>query len=421
MNNIEPWNCEGVSARELAERFGTPTYIYSLQTLKARWFAYKNALNALPHLICYAVKANSNLALLTVLAKLGAGFDVVSGGELQRVLRAGGQAQHSVFSGVGKQPWEMQLALSAGIHSFNVESAAELRQLEQVAQSMRLIAPISLRVNPDVDAQTHPYIATGLKENKFGIPMEDALPLYLEAARSPHLRIRGIDCHIGSQLLSLSPFTEALEKILGLIDQLAAAGISLGHLNIGGGLGVAYRPEEIAPSPEEYIAQLQPLLQHRSLTLLCEPGRSLIADAGTLLTRVILLKPGQHKNFAVVDAAMNDLLRPTLYGAWMNIQEAEPSSPTTLAESKVWDIVGPVCETGDFLGKDRQLNLHPDSLLVVTQAGAYGMSMSSNYNTRCRSAEVLVDRGQCHLIRRRESLDDLLATESALPESFHVA
>ncbi len=404
---------EQLTATELAQQFGTPCYVYSLARLRERFQAFSQALSIMPHRICYSVKANSNLAILQQLALMGAGFDIVSGGELERVLQAGGSADRVVFSGVGKQDWELVMALEAGIHCFNVESAAELMQLESLAATRGLRAPVSLRVNPDVDAKTHPYIATGLKENKFGIAMDEAYELYQHAAASSSLAVIGVDCHIGSQLTELQPMVDALQRVLSLVDRLHRIGIDLDHVDIGGGLGVRYQQEDTPPTPADYAQALQPLMQGRPLTLFCEPGRALVADAGTLLTRVVLLKSTPARNFAVVDAAMNDLIRPTLYQAWMSIEVAEPAPEDDQA---CYDIVGPVCETGDFLGKDRHLRLHAGSLLAISQAGAYGFVMSSNYNTRTRAAEVMVDGNQAYLVRRRETLQDLLALESLLPE-----
>ena len=365
----------------------------------------------MPHQVCYAVKANSNIAVLNVLARLGAGFDIVSGGELERVLLAGGDPAKIVFSGLGKQVGEIRRALEVGIACFNVESDAELDRINAVAADMGKTAPISLRVNPDVDAQTHPYISTGLKENKFGIDINAALAVYQRAAALPQLRIIGIDCHIGSQLTQTTPFVDALERVLAMIDTLAAQGIIIEHLDIGGGLGVRYR-DETPPSPTDYAAALLPRLASRNMKVYMEPGRAIAANAGVLLTTVEFLKPTDHKQFAVVDAAMNDLIRPALYEAWMDIVPVKPRSDGELV---AYDIVGPVCETGDFLGKDRELRLAAGDLLAVRSAGAYGFAMSSNYNTRGRAAEVMVDGGQACLIRRRETITDQIALESLLP------
>jgi diaminopimelate decarboxylase len=402
---------EQVPVGAIADRFGTPCYVYSRATIERHFRAFEAACGELPHLICYAVKANSNLAVLNVLARLGAGFDIVSGGELERVLHAGGDPARVVFSGVGKQAAEMHRALEVGIHCFNVESLPELERLEQVAAETGMRAPVSLRVNPDVDAGTHPYISTGLKENKFGIDMEQSLALYRRAADSAHLEVLGVDCHIGSQLTRLLPFLDAVDRVLTLVEQLQAQGIRIRHLDLGGGLGVRYRGET-PPEPADYVRAIRDRLGERQLTLVLEPGRAIIANAGILLTRVEYLKRSPHKNFAVVDAAMNDLLRPALYDAW---QEIVPVRSDSDSEPARWDVVGPVCETGDFLGKDRTLRLQPDSLLAVRSAGAYGFSMSSNYNSRPRAAEVMVDGDQAHLVRARERLEDLWRGEQLLP------
>lgn len=402
---------ESVPAQKIAAMYGTPTYVYSRAYLEQRFLAYSNALGAQPHLICYAVKANSNLAVLNVLARLGAGFDIVSAGELERVLAAGGSADKIVFSGVGKTAAEMQRALALDIHCFNVESAAELERLQQVAAAMNKIAPISLRVNPDVDANTHPYISTGLKENKFGIPIDDARAVYRRAQQLPNLNIVGVDCHIGSQLTDTAPFLDALARVLALIDELATDGIVIKHLDLGGGLGVRYRDEE-PPEPDAYMRQVLSALGERQLQLVLEPGRSIVANAGVLLTRVEYLKLSEHKNFCVIDAAMNDLIRPALYEAWMDIQ---PTAQTSTEPARNYDVVGPVCETGDFLGKDRELKVAAGDLLAVFSAGAYGFSMSSNYNSRTRAAEVMVDGDHFYLVRARETIADLMRGESLLP------
>jgi diaminopimelate decarboxylase len=401
---------EGVALPAIAERFGTPTYVYSRAHIEAQYRAYADALAGLPHLVCFAVKANSNLGVLNLLARLGAGFDIVSRGELERVLAAGGEPGKIVFSGVGKSREDMRRALEVGVHCFNVESAEELERLQEVAASLGKRAPISLRVNPDVDAGTHPYISTGLKENKFGIDIAKAEAVYARAAELPNLEIIGVDCHIGSQLTSLSPFLDALDRLLLLIDRLAERGIRIRHLDLGGGLGVQYRDEQ-PPLAGEYIAAVRERLAGRDLELVFEPGRSIVANAGVLLTRVELLKRTDHKNFAIIDAAMNDLIRPALYQAWMDIVPVEQRS----GEAARYDIVGPICETGDFLGKDRELVLREGDLLAVRSAGAYGFVMSSNYNTRGRAAEVLVDGEQVHEVRRRETLTELFAGESLLP------
>ncbi len=403
---------EDVPVSSIAERFGTPAYVYSRATLERHYRAFDDALKERPHLVCYAVKANSNLAVLNVLARLGAGFDIVSAGELERVLRAGGDASKVVFSGVGKQEWEMRRALEAGVRCFNVESDAELDRLNAVAGELGVIAPVSLRVNPDVDAGTHPYISTGLKENKFGIDITEALAVYARAATLPNLNIKGVDCHIGSQLTSISPFLDALDRVLELIDALADNGIHIRHLDMGGGLGVAYDDEQ-PPQPSEYVRALDERIGDRKLELILEPGRSIAANAGILITRVELLKCTEHRNFAIIDAAMNDLIRPALYSAWQAIIPVQPHQD---AEEKIWDLVGPVCETGDFLGKDRPLQLKTGDLLAVRSAGAYGFVMSSNYNSRNRPPELMVDGEDVHVVRRRETIEDQLAPENCLPE-----
>ncbi len=401
---------EAVPLDHIAEKFGTPCYIYSRAALEAAYRAYDDTLARRDHLICYAVKANSSLAVLNVLARLGSGFDIVSGGELARVLAAGGDAQKTVFSGVGKTIAEMRAALDAGIKCFNVESAGELRKLNQVAGQMGKIAPVSLRVNPDVDAKTHPYIATGLKENKFGIPFESALSLYREAAGMANLRVTGIDCHIGSQLTEIPPFIAALQKLLGLVDRLAAERIAIAHIDIGGGLGIRYR-DEAPPAVADYIHALTACLGDRKQTIMFEPGRSLVGNTGILLARVEYLKHGADRNFAVIDAAMNDLIRPALYDAWHDIQPVRPRR----TPARRYEIVGPVCETGDFLGHDRELSLAEGDLVAIMSAGAYGMTMSSNYNTRPRAAEVMISGGDMHLIRERETIAQLIAPERLLP------
>ena len=400
---------EDLSVATLAERFGTPLYVYSRATLERHFHAFDQAFADHPHQICYAVKANSNIAVLNLLARLGAGFDIVSGGELTRVLRAGGDPAKVVFSGVGKSADEMEQALLADIHCFNVESAAELELLNLVAGEQDKVARIAIRVNPDVDADTHPYISTGLRENKFGVDIDTATALYQKAAALKHIEVIGVDCHIGSQLTRLAPFEDALERVLALVAQLDGRGIPIHHLDIGGGLGVRYR-DETPPLPAEYIAAL---LKHipAELPLHIEPGRAIAANAGLFLTRVLYLKPTSAKNFAIVDGAMNDLLRPSLYSAWMDIVPAQPHE----ADCRNWDIVGPVCETGDFLGKERALALQQGDLLAVRSAGAYGFSMASNYNSRNRPAEVMVDGDQAWLIRQRETVDEQLRLESLLP------
>jgi diaminopimelate decarboxylase len=402
---------EDVDLAGIAERFGTPCYVYSRATLERHWRVFDEALGSHPHLICYAVKANSSLAVLQVLARLGSGFDIVSEGELERVLRAGGDPSRIVFSGVGKRAAEMRRALDAGIRCFNVESEPELLLLNDVAAAAGRRAPVSLRVNPDVDARTHPYISTGLRENKFGISVESALEVYRRAAGLPHLQVTGIDCHIGSQLMDTAPFVDALERVLQLVDQLQAAGIELAHIDLGGGLGIPYEQGDHPPLPDVYARALLEHMSGRPQELLLEPGRAIAGNAGILLTRVEYLKHTDHKNFAIVDAAMNDLQRPALYDAWHNIVPVQPRNTASTS----YDIVGPICETGDFLGKDRQLALATGDLLAVRSAGAYGFTMSSNYNSRPRAAEVMVDGAQVHVIRDRESLDDLFRHEHLLP------
>ena len=401
---------EGLPLRRLADEYGTPLYVYSRATLERHWHAFDRALAHRTHLVCYAVKANSNLAVLNLLARLGSGFDIVSGGELERVLEAGGAPERVVFSGVGKRREEIRRALEVGIRCFNVESAAELERIDTIAGELGIDAPVSLRVNPDVDARTHPYIATGLAENKFGVAIDDAFDLYRRAADMAHLQVTGVDCHIGSQLTETAPFTAALERVLALVDRLAAAGITLHHLDIGGGLGIRYR-DETPPQPADYVGALDAALGERDIELLVEPGRAIAGNAGVLLTRVEYLKPGP-RNFAIVDAAMNDLMRPALYDAW---QAIEPVCPRTDRAAQTWDVVGPVCETGDWLGRERELALAADDLLAVRSAGAYGFTMASNYNTRPRPAEVMVDGEQAHLIRRRERTAELYREEHLLP------
>lgn len=401
---------EGVACEALAADFGTPLYVYSRAAIADRYRAYDEAFGDLPHRVCYAVKANSNLAVLQTLAHLGSGFDIVSGGELRRVLRAGGKPERVVFSGVGKTAAEVHEALEAGIGCFNVESVSELQMIDRIAREQGRRAPIALRVNPDVEAGTHPYISTGLRDNKFGIAIEDAPALYVEAAQRPGLRVVGVACHIGSQLLDLAPIEDALDRLLALVERLRADGVTLAHLDIGGGLGVRYA-DELPPSPAEYVARLRPKLAACGLEVHIEPGRSIAANAGLLLTRVLALKPTEARAFAVVDAAMNDLLRPALYDAW---QAIEPVSPRREEAQKQYDVVGPVCESGDFLGKQRALALREGDLLAVRGAGAYGFVMASNYNSRPRPAEVLVDGDQVFLARARETVDDLMRGEHLL-------
>ena len=400
---------DGVDLTALAARYHTPCYVYSHATLTAAFNAFETALSGRAHLICYAVKANPSLAILQLFARLGAGFDIVSGGELKRVIAAGGDTGKVVFSGVGKSAAEMRLALECNILCFNVESESELHRLNQVAAEMGKIAPISLRVNPDVDAKTHPYISTGLKGSKFGVAHEDALRLYRLAASLPNLRIEGIDCHIGSQLTETRPFADALDRVLALVDALEAEGIQLHHLDLGGGLGICYQ-DETPPAVQDYIGALLAKLAGRSHTVLVEPGRALVGNAGLLLTQVEYLKPGSEKNFAIVDAAMNDLMRPALYDAYHDIVAVTPRD----GGRSVYEIVGPVCESGDFLGHARSLALQPGDLLAILSAGAYGMSMSSNYNTRPRAAEVMVKDGETFLIRERETVEQLFAHEHPL-------
>jgi diaminopimelate decarboxylase len=402
---------EGVALSDIAGQFGTPTYIYSRAHIEAQYRAYADALSGMPHMVCFAVKANSNLGVLNVLARLGAGFDIVSRGELERVLAAGGQPSRIVFSGVGKTREDMRRALEVGVHCFNVESAVELERLQDMAAELGKVAAISLRVNPDVDAGTHPYISTGLKENKFGIAIADAESVYARAAELPNLKVLGVDCHIGSQLTSLPPFLDALDRLLALIDRLALRGIHIEHLDLGGGLGVRYK-DETPPLAGDYIAAVRERIAGRCLALVFEPGRSIVANAGVLLTRVEYLKHTGHKDFAIIDAAMNDLIRPALYQAWMDVLPVIPRQ----GEKRTYDLVGPICETGDFIARSRELVLKEGDLLAVCSAGAYGFVMSSNYNTRGRAAEVLVDGQQMHLVRRRETLAELYAGESLLPE-----
>ncbi|MBV4498507.1 diaminopimelate decarboxylase [Pseudomonas sp. SWRI12] len=402
---------EGVALSAIAERFGTPTYVYSRAHIEAQYRTFADALDGMPHLVCFAVKANSNLGVLNVLARLGAGFDIVSGGELERVLAAGGSADKIVFSGVGKTREDMRRALEVGVHCFNIESTDELERLQVVAAELGVRAPVSLRVNPDVDAGTHPYISTGLKENKFGIAIADAEDVYVRAAQLPNLEVLGVDCHIGSQLTTLEPFIDALDRLLALVDRLGDCGIYLRHIDLGGGVGVRYRDEE-PPLVADYIKAVRERLDGRDLALMFEPGRYIVANAGVLLTQVEYLKHTEHKDFAIVDAAMNDLIRPALYQAWMDVTAVRPRDTA----ARPYDIVGPICETGDFLAKGRELALEEGDLLAVHSAGAYGFVMSSNYNTRGRCAEVLVDGDQAFEVRRRETVAELFAGESLLPE-----
>ncbi|PDH37992.1 MAG: diaminopimelate decarboxylase [Halieaceae bacterium MED-G27] len=405
--------CEQVELQSLAESYGTPLYVYSKAALESGFTAWQDALSGLPHLICYAVKANSNIAILQCLAKLGAGFDIVSGGELARVMMAGGDPNKVVFSGVGKTPAEIRNALDTGIRCFNVESASELRLLESIAAETKMTAPVSIRVNPDVDAQTHPYISTGLKENKFGVDEDTALKLYQQAQASDHLNPVGIDCHIGSQLTDISPYLEAVDHLLGIVDRLGDLGISLEHIDIGGGLGIQYR-QEPPTGPIDLIESLKERFEHRGLEVVVEPGRSIVGNAGVLLSEVVALKHGEHKNFAIVDAGMNDLIRPSLYQGWHDITPLAQRDGASLN----YDVVGPVCETGDFLGKDRDLRIEEGDVLAVMSAGAYGFVMASNYNSRPRAAELLIDGHDCHVVRQRETIATLVADEALLPDKM---
>ena len=408
-------HAESVALTHVAEQFGTPAYVYSRSALTAALQEFHDVLKAHPAgegaLVCFAVKANSNLAILNLFARLGAGFDIVSGGELQRVLAAGADPQKIVFSGVGKTAEEMRQALEAGIFCFNIESIPELDRLNDIAGELGKKAPVSLRVNPNVDPKTHPYISTGLKAAKFGVAYDDALALYRRAAGLANIAVTGIDCHIGSQLLDPSPFIEALDRILALVDQLAAEGIRIHHVDLGGGLGIKYRADQVQPTVAAYLNPLLDKLKGRGLKVVLEPGRRLVGNAGLLLTRIEYLKAGEEKNFAIIDAAMNDLMRPALYEAWHDIVPVTPRPGVT----QDYDVVGPVCETGDFLGQARPLAVQPGDLLAVMSAGAYGMAMASNYNTRPRAAEIMVDGTQVHLIRARESIEQLYAGEKLLP------
>lgn len=404
-------HAEQCSLDQLAQQFGTPLYVYSKASFEKHYLDMDQAFGFIDHQICFAVKSNSNLAVLNVLAKLGSGFDIVTGGELARVLAAGGEASKIVFSGLGKTEADIERALEVGIACFNVESYAELARIQKVAAKLGTKAPISLRVNPDVDAKTHPYISTGLKENKFGIPSDSVFETYQYAASLPNLEIIGIDCHIGSQLTETKPFVDALDRVIMMIDQLKVLGIHLKHIDIGGGLGVRYK-DELPPTVVEYANAMKPALEQLGLKVYMEPGRSISANAGVLLTKVDLLKPTNHRNFAIVDAAMNDLIRPALYEAWMDIQ---PVTPRIDVETKEWDVVGAICETGDFLGKERELALQENDVLAILGAGAYGFVMSSNYNSRGRAAEVMVDVDQVYLVRERESIESLWQNERLLP------
>jgi len=402
---------EDVALTDIAAQYGTPCYVYSRATLERHWQAFDQAFAEHPHLICYAVKANSNIALLNVLARLGSGFDIVSQGEMERVLAAGGSADKIVFSGVGKREDEITAALKTGIRCFNIEVNGELDRINRLAAQLGVVAPVSFRVNPDVDANTHPYISTGLKENKFGIEIQQALNEYRRAAEMPHIKIIGIDCHIGSQLTETRPFLDALERILTLVGTLKREGIALHHLDLGGGLGICYENEQ-PPQPAEYVSAILERLGAYPFEILLEPGRAIAGNAGILITRVEYLKTTPEKNFAIVDAAMNDLIRPSLYNAWQKIIAVNTDSS---ADRNNWDIVGPICETGDFLGKNRRLKINQGDLLAIRSAGAYGFTMSSNYNSRPRVAEIMVDGSQTHLIREREPLHQLWAGEHLLP------
>jgi diaminopimelate decarboxylase len=404
--------CEDVAISTLAETYGTPLYVYSRATLERHWHAFDDALAGREHLVCYAVKANSNIAVLNVLARLGSGFDIVSSGELQRVLRAGGDPSKIVFSGVGKQAHEMALALDTGIHCFNIESEQELDLLSQVATEKNMTAAVSFRVNPDVDAKTHPYISTGLKENKFGIAFDDADRIYLKANQLPHIDVIGIDCHIGSQLTELSPFIDALTRLLALVKRLNQQGLNIDHMDLGGGLGIRYQ-DETPPLPSDWANALRDQLSNFEGTIVVEPGRAIAGNAGILVSQVNYLKLSDEKNFAIVDAAMNYLIRPCLYSAWQDIIPVQLGSMETELE---YDIVGAICETGDFLGKQRMMKLAQNDLLAVRSSGAYGFAMASNYNTRNRAAEVMVDGDQHYCIRQRETFDDQVSGESLLPE-----
>ncbi|MCW8831351.1 MAG: diaminopimelate decarboxylase [Gammaproteobacteria bacterium] len=403
---------EGVDLQAGVAEWGSPCYVYSRATLERHWKAFDDALAGHSHLVCYAVKANSNLAVLNVLARLGSGFDIVSVGELERVLRAGGSADKVVFSGVGKRADEIERAMEAGIRCFNVESEAELEVIAEIAATKNTKAPVSLRVNPDVDAKTHPYISTGLKQNKFGIPIEQALAVYKKAQAMDAINIIGIDCHIGSQLTEITPFVDALDRVLILVDRLAEEDIVLQHLDLGGGLGICYRDEQ-PPQPDELSRALVERLQGRDLEIIIEPGRAIAGNAGILLTEVLYLKHGEEHNFAIVDAAMNDLIRPSLYSAWQDIVPLVPRENET---AQVYDVVGPICETGDFLGKNRELALHQGDYLAVRSSGAYGFGMSSNYNSRPRVAEIMVDGDSAHVVRQRETIEQLFSDEAILVE-----
>ena len=404
---------ESVNCKDLAQQYGTPLYVYSRKAIESSWLDFANALQQYPHgsLICYAVKANSNLGVLSVLAKLGSGFDIVSAGELKRVLAAGGQAENTVFSGVGKSREEIVFALQQNIRCFNVESFAELQRLSEVAAELGVTAPVSIRINPDVDAKTHPYISTGLKENKFGIAMELASEVYQRAADDPHLEVHGIDCHIGSQLTDIEPYLDALDRLLVLVDQLAKQGIKLKHIDVGGGQGIRYK-DETPLDVGAWVAAVSAKLQGRGMELMVEPGRVIVGNAGVLLTRIEYLKETADRNFLVVDAAMNDLIRPPLYDAWQDIIEVEKNQKDKKKDT--YDVVGPICESTDFLGKNRSLSAGEGDLLAVKSCGAYCFVMSSNYNSRARAAEIMVDGSESHVVRQRESVDSLFELESVV-------
>jgi len=404
---------EGSRLSDLADRFGTPLYVYSRSALEVAWRAFDDALAGIPHQVCFAVKANGNLAVLDALARLGSGFDIVSGGELERVVAAGGDPANVIFSGVGKSREEMRMGLAAGIRSFNVESASELERLATVASELERVAPVALRVNPDVDPDTHPHIATGLQSSKFGIPIADARQVYARGARLPSLRMAGVGCHIGSQITSLAPFRDALLRVVALLDDLAADGIEISEVDVGGGLGIRYR-DETPPSPEEYVAAVREILGDRAVTVYLEPGRAICGNAGVLLARVEYVKDNGDARFAIVDAAMNDFIRPALYDGWSRIVPCERRNGESRA---VYTVAGPVCESGDFLGRDRELAVAEGDLVAILSAGAYGFVMSSNYNSRPRAPEVMVDGERVHLVRRRERTDELYALESRLPSS----
>lgn len=403
-------HAEQCPLNDIAGTYGTPTYVYSRATIERHWHAFNDAFGDHPHLICYAVKANSNLAILNLMARMGSGFDIVSVGELERVIKAGGDPAKVVFSGVGKRVDEIERALETGIHCFNVESESELNRINDIASAHGSTAPVSIRVNPDVDAKTHPYISTGLKANKFGVDIDTARQTYQRAAEMAGLNVIGIDCHIGSQLTDISPFVDALERVLILAQRLRDDGINLQHLDLGGGLGIPYQ-DETPPEPDQYVSTLLSSFADENYEIILEPGRAIMGNAGVLLTRIEYLKHGEEKNFAIVDGAMNDLMRPSLYQAWQNIETVTQSS----SPAQTWDIVGPVCETGDFLGKDRQLSLNEGDILCVRSSGAYGFSMSSQYNSRPRAIEILVDKDQVHIIRDRETIEDLMSGEHILP------